>query len=82
MIILCVISDLEGALAATEINPEGSQSDVTVTNRVEISKKLSMSRPSTQDPTVTAGHESWQHLSGRHTVRGKCSIQKKNSQSI
>ncbi|XP_021938781.1 coiled-coil domain-containing protein 149 [Zootermopsis nevadensis] len=60
----------EGAPAATEINPGGSQSDVTSTDRVEVSKAPSVSRPSVKDHTVTAGRESWQHLSGRHTVRG------------
>jgi hypothetical protein len=73
---VCDLPDLQGAVAATEVNPEGTENDANVTDRGEVSKNLS--RPSAQDLPVTAGHESSQPLPGRHAVGGKCSIQKEN----
>jgi hypothetical protein len=44
---LHVISGVQNALTSTQVIAEGSQSEVSVTNSMEISKTLS--RPSTQD---------------------------------
>jgi hypothetical protein len=91
--VLYAISDLQDALTTTGKSVESNQIEITATDSVEVSKKLSISRPSPQDLTITAGYESWkcspqQHLTGRHTgqpedsVRGRYNIQKENMKCI
>jgi hypothetical protein len=65
-----------------EINGEGRQSEITAVDSMEVSKKISTSKPSQHDLTVTPGYESRkshprQYLSSRHSekcddaIRGK-----------
>jgi hypothetical protein len=67
-IVLLVISGVHNALTATQFIAEGSQSEASVMNSIEISKRLS--RPSTQDLSCTFAEKP------DNTVRGKYITQK------
>ncbi|XP_033611241.1 coiled-coil domain-containing protein 149 [Cryptotermes secundus] len=62
---------IQDAFTTLEINGEGSQSEITAVDGMEVSKKISTSKPSQHDLTVTRGHESppHQYLSSRHSEK-------------
>lgn len=63
---------IQDAFTKVEINGEGRQSEITAVDDMEVSKKISTSKPSQHDLTVTPGYESQKsplplYLSSRHS---------------